>query len=138
MSTNGIGERSHGLADFVVWFAAICLSLASWACFAGQAAFPVWKPWLGTMPGVLLALASLTRHPHWSQRLKLAAGGWVLAAPFALGFFDLAPALWSYLAIGAAMLAAAVPASAPAPRRPAAGCGAAPVADQREGTCEVA
>jgi hypothetical protein len=49
---------------------------------------------------VLLALAALTRQPHWAIAMRFLSGGWMIAAPFLLKFSDIAPALRAYLAIG--------------------------------------
>ena len=109
MTREEIGERVHGFADFAVLLATIGLALATWVCFAGSHTVPVWKPWLSMGFALVLALASLTRHQAWERQLKLAAGGWVIAAPFLLQFLHVSPARWTYFAAGLVMVAAARP-----------------------------
>jgi hypothetical protein len=85
------------------------LALATWAYLADTSSVPPWKAFVSVVITVLLALAALTRNPDLAVAIRFLTGGWLIAAPFALKFDDVAPALWSYLVIGTLVAAAASP-----------------------------
>jgi hypothetical protein len=69
--------------------------------YLGEAAsVSLWKSYASVALAVLLALAALTRQPHWAIAMRFLSGCWMIAAPYLLNFSDIAPALWAYLAIG--------------------------------------
>lgn len=105
-------DREHGAVDLLVLFATVCLALATWANLADTSSVQPWKAFVSVVVTVLLALAALTRNPDWAMAIRFLTGGWLIAAPFVLRFDDVAPALWSYLAIGSLVATAATPAIA--------------------------
>ncbi len=100
-------ERQHSIVDLVVLLAAIALALATWS-YVSNGVSP-WKAYTSVVVTALFGLASLTRHPHWATSIRLLMGGWIMAAPYVLGFADIAPALWVYLAIGSLVAMVAIP-----------------------------
>jgi hypothetical protein len=94
------GDRDHSAADVVMVLAVICLALVTWSYLGEAASVPLWKSYASVTLSVLLALAALTRQPHWAISMRFLSGGWMIAAPFLLKFSDIAPALRAYLAIG--------------------------------------
>ncbi|HEY4043417.1 MAG TPA: hypothetical protein VGM32_16435 [Rhodopila sp.] len=65
---------------------------------------------------VVMALASLTRNPGWATAFRATMGGWLCAAPYVVSFDAVAPALWTYLAIGTLVIMAAISGFAARPR----------------------
>jgi hypothetical protein len=61
----------------------------------------------------LLALTAFAdyRLREWADEASLTVGAWSLVAPFAIGFAEPSPALWTHLAAGAAALIIGVAAS---------------------------
>jgi hypothetical protein len=106
---NGVGDREHGVPDLLVLLATVCLALATWASLAETSSVPAWKSFISVIITLLLALAALTRNPDWAASIRFLTGGWLIAAPFILKFDDIAPALWTYLAIGTLVAALATP-----------------------------
>ncbi len=102
-------DREHGAVDLLVLLATVCLALATWAYLADTSSVPPWKAFVSVAITVLLALAALTRNLDWAMAIRFLTGGWLIAAPFVLGFDDVAPALWSYLVIGTLVATAATP-----------------------------
>jgi SPW repeat len=96
----GVREREHGVVDIVMVLAIVSLALFTWSYFSGAGNVSLWKLYTGIAIAWFLALAALTRHPHRSASIRLLAGGWMIAAPYLLNFTDIAPARWSYVAIG--------------------------------------
>jgi hypothetical protein len=109
----GINERDHGLADFMVLLAVVVLGLVAWVCLSDATSPARWKVFFQFMPAVVFALAALTRHPSWAMAFRFLTGGWVVVAPFILGFADISLAVRADLAIGVLVIMASLP------RRPA-------------------
>ena len=65
----------------------------------------------------IFAIAALARPQLWEEYTNLVLGLWLIAAPFALGFTNLAGSMWNQitvgLLIGGAALAATLQKSAP-------------------------
>lgn len=112
MRLEGTWETKYRLTDLVLLLAAVCLALSTWAWLSGSAGVPLWKPYLSVFATFFLALAALTRHPLWSASIRLLASGWIIAAPWLLGFADIASAQRTYLAIGALIAAMSIPGAA--------------------------
>ena len=102
-------DREHSVVDLLVLLATVCLALATWGYLADTSSVPPWKASISVVITVLLALAALTRNQDWAMAIRFLTGGWLIAAPFVLRFYDIAPALWSYLVIGTLVAAAATP-----------------------------
>jgi hypothetical protein len=102
------GDREHSIADLMLLLAAVGLALGTWSCLDASSV-PVWKSYTGVVITWLLVLAALTRNLNWVLFTRLLTGGWLVAAPFLLGFGAVTPARWIYLAIGFAVMTLAVP-----------------------------
>lgn len=109
MRPDRTGDRQHSIADLLILFAAITLTLATWAYLSGGSGVPVWKSYASVAITLLLALAALTRNPDWAAAIRILTGLWLIAAPYLLRFHDVAPATWTYLTVGAIVTALAVP-----------------------------
>jgi len=95
--------REHRFADVIVLLAVVCFAMATWSCLAAAGA-PLWKLYLSVLASVILGLAALTRHAYWAGWKRLLMGGWIIVAPWLLGFADRAPRTW--LPIGTVLIAA--------------------------------
>ena len=102
-------DREHGAVDLLVLLATVCLALATWVYLADTSSVQPWKAFVSVVVTMLLALAALTRNPDRAVAIRFLTGGWLITAPFVLGFDDVAPAFWSYLAIGTLVATAAAP-----------------------------
>ena len=102
-------DREHGALDLLVLSATVCLALATWANLAEYFRCFAVEGFRRCGETVLLAQATLTRNLDWAMAIRFLTGGWLVAAPFVLGFYDVAPALWSYLVIGTLVATAATP-----------------------------
>jgi len=103
----GLGDRNHRVADVVMLLAVVCLAIATWSCLGAGASVPPWKAFAGVALAGLLALASLTRHPHWAICMRVLTAAWLIAAPYLLNFADIPSAFRAYMAIGALLMAMA-------------------------------
>jgi hypothetical protein len=102
-----VGQRA---VELLVLSATVYLAVATWVYLADTSSVAPWQACISVVIAVLLALAALTRNPNRAMTIRFLTGGWLIAAPFVMGFNDVAPALWSYLAIGTLVAAAATPA----------------------------
>jgi hypothetical protein len=103
----GFGDGNHRVADVVMLLAVVCLAIATWSCLGDGASVPPWKAFAGVALAGLLALASLTRHPHWAISMRFLTAAWIIAAPYLLNFAHVASAFRAYMAIGALLMATA-------------------------------
>jgi hypothetical protein len=103
----GFGDRNHRIADVVMLLAVVCLAIATWSCLGDGASVPPWKAFAGVALAGLLALASLTRHPHWAISMRFLTAAWLIAAPYLLSFAQIPSAFRAYMAIGALLMATA-------------------------------
>ena len=83
-----------------VVLAVVSVSLATWACAGDCTSSGLWKAYVSVGVAVLLALVSQTRDPGWAALARATLGGWMIAAPYALGFAGISPAGDAYPAIG--------------------------------------
>ncbi len=102
-------EREHDVLDIAVLLAVTSLALASWSYFSDAADISLWKTYTSVATAGLLALATLTRHPRWAAGMRCLTGGWMMAAPYVLGFAAVAPALRAYLILGALVVTFSIP-----------------------------
>lgn len=107
MRLERLGERNHGVADVVMLLAVVCLALATWSYLGDAATLPLWRSYASVALAGLLALAALTRQPHWATSMRFLTGAWTIAAPYLLEFAHIAPAFRAYMAIGALLLTTA-------------------------------
>jgi hypothetical protein len=84
--------------------AVVSASLATWAGLCDSSGVALWKSYVSVGVAVLLALAALTRHPGWAAASRVLIGAWMIAAPYLLGFADVAPTRSAYLLIGIAVM----------------------------------
>jgi hypothetical protein len=115
-------EREHDLADIAGLLAVVGLALVTWSYLADAVAMPPWRTYTSVGLTILFALAALTRRSHWAASIRFLMGGWLIVAPYLLGFADIAPAAWAYLTAGAVLVTLSMPASIwrlAAARRPA-------------------
>lgn len=108
MKLERFGEREHGVGDVTVLLAMVFLCVTTWSYVSDTAGVPVWKLYTGVAITWFLALAALTRHRQWSVSIRLLTGVWMIAAPHLLGFSQIGPAHWSYLAVGLIVTAMAI------------------------------
>jgi hypothetical protein len=104
-----LGDREHSIADLVMLLAIVCLALVTWSHVVDAAGAPPWKLYTTLAVSMLLALASLTRHPRWAAWIRLLTGGWIIAAPYMLKFADAAAAPWAHLGTGILLVAVSIP-----------------------------
>jgi hypothetical protein len=109
MERVAFGDREHSVVDLILLLSAMCLALATWSFLSDASRVPLWKSYVSVVITGLLALAALTRNPHWAAAIRLLTGGWLIAAPYLLSFADIAPALWAYLSTGLLVTTLAFP-----------------------------
>ncbi len=109
MRLERFGERDHSIADIAVLLAVVCVALVTWSNFAGVPGAPLWRSYASVGLTVLLALAAQTRHLRWAASIRFLLGGWMIVAPYLLGFAHIAPGSWAYLAIGTFLTTASFP-----------------------------
>ena len=97
--------RRSRAGDFVLIACAIIVILVTWATLSRANVGPIWKPCGGVAAIMLLTLAALTPRDDWAITIRRVIGGWLIAAPWILGFADVSAARWSYV-IGGALIAA--------------------------------
>jgi hypothetical protein len=102
------GERNHSVADVVMLLAVVCLAIVTWSHLGDAASVPLWKAYASVALAGLLALAALTRQPHWATSMRFLTAAWVIAAPYLLGFVHITSVLPAYMAIGAVLMMASI------------------------------
>ncbi|MCV0429462.1 MAG: SPW repeat protein [Roseibium sp.] len=70
--------------------------------FAADSA-ATWNAYVSGTVIVICATIALTKYGDWVEWTNVAAGGWLLIAPFVLGFASNAPVLWIHVLIGLAV-----------------------------------
>jgi len=99
-------KESYKPQDWINLILAGCLFLSPWVLgFVGEVN-PAWNAWIVGAALAVFAVAALTAFAEWEEWVSLALGLWLVVAPWALGFADLANAMWTHVVVGA--LAAAV------------------------------
>lgn len=98
-------EDKGSIADVAVLLATVCVALATWSGLADAQGIPLWRALSGVAVTTLFGLAALTRHPRWAAAMRLLLGAWMMGAPLALGFSANGAALWTYVAVGAFLVA---------------------------------
>ena len=63
----------------------------------------VWNAYVIGALIITCAAIALTKYGEWVEWTNAAAGGWLLVAPFALGFASNTPAMWTHVLIGLAV-----------------------------------
>jgi uncharacterized membrane protein len=86
---------------------AAVLFLTPWmAGFAGEQT-AAWTAWITSAAVALVAIISLVGHASLAPWINLALGVWAIVAPWVMGFATMAPAMWSHVVLGAAVVLAA-------------------------------
>jgi hypothetical protein len=100
--------RKERFADVTNFIAAVCLAAAPWVLGFAEPGVAAWNAWASAAVMAILALAALLRHAEWGEWLEGAAGLWVVASPWLLGFAGVTTALWTHVVIGLVVLVVAV------------------------------
>jgi hypothetical protein len=109
MMPEGNWAKEHRVTDILMLLGIVFLALTTWSCVSASTGIPLWKSYISILAALFLALAALTRHPNWAASIRLITGGWIIAAPYLLGFADITPAPRIYLTIGAVIAASSIP-----------------------------
>jgi hypothetical protein len=107
-----LNDRTHGIFDLAMLAASMSQAAATWLYLSDAATVPVSRGLTAACVTVVLILAALTRNQVWAASFRTVTGFWLLAAPFALGFADIASAFRIHLTIGALVSTLAIPAIA--------------------------
>jgi hypothetical protein len=66
-----------------------------------------WNAWVCGLAVCVIALAAVTQLKEWEEWVNGILGLWILIAPWALGFANVANALWTHVGVGLAVTALA-------------------------------
>ncbi|MEA2782938.1 MAG: hypothetical protein QOK29_4482 [Rhodospirillaceae bacterium] len=90
-------KRVQDWANLVL---AICLFISPWVLGYATAPKPSWNAWIC---GIIIAGSALTAilsFSEWEEWLNLVVGVWIVIAPWALGFTDIASATVAHVVLG--------------------------------------
>lgn len=93
--------RKEAVADVLNVALGVLLFLTPWMIvgYAAQAA-AIWNAWLSGIAIAGLALAALSAYSDWEEWLNVAAGLWVVASPWLVGFSANAAAAHVHVMVG--------------------------------------
>ena len=100
-------EDSNQLRDWFNLVMAEALLGSPWLLgYAGESV-PTWSARIVGVVITILAIAALLKYAEWEEWLILAAGAWLVASPWALGFSHSATPTAVHLIVGALVLVVA-------------------------------
>lgn len=82
---------------FGIWLVASPFAFGHAVAGAGMV---LWNPVLVGVAVIVFAIAVLRKTQEWEEWVLLALGAWLIAAPFLLGYADVATAMWSSVIMG--------------------------------------
>ena len=100
-------EDSNQLRDWFNLVMAEALLGSPWLLNYTSESVPTWSARIVGVVITILAIAALLKYAEWEEWLILAAGAWLVASPWALGFSRSATPTAVHLIVGALVLVVA-------------------------------
>ena len=93
-------EESNQLRDWFNLIMGEALLGSPWILGYASDTVPTWTARIIGLLISLLAIAALLRYAEWEEWLVLAAGGWLIVSPWAMGFADHGTAKVVHIGVG--------------------------------------
>ncbi len=93
-------EESNQLRDWFNLIMGEALLGSPWILGYASDTVPTWIARVVGLLISLLAIAALLKYAEWEEWLVLAAGGWLVVSPWAMGFADRATPRTVHIAVG--------------------------------------
>jgi hypothetical protein len=100
-------EESNQLRDWANLIMGEALLGSPWILSYSNDALPTWSARILGIVISILAIAALLKYAEWEEWLVLAAGGWLIVSPWAMGFADRSTPKVVHIAVGVVVVCVA-------------------------------